>query len=108
VDGDDLIDIVFTGSGDGHGVFMMSPRTDIARGLSWNLTNLTPYADHMKYDNLRLVDMDADGDLDVLTTEEGEGIFTAGDGVLWLENPLPVSRERIPALAVSAGAARAP
>jgi len=32
--------------------------------------------------------VDMDGDLDVLTTEEGAGIFTAGDGVLWLENPL--------------------
>ena len=42
----------------------------------------------MKYDNLQLVDMDNDGDLDVLTSEEGEGIFTVGDGVLWFENPL--------------------
>jgi hypothetical protein len=42
----------------------------------------------MKYDNLRLVDIDADGDLDIITTEEGEGIFTSGQGVLWLENPL--------------------
>ena len=88
VDGDERIDVVFTGSGDGHGVFMMSPRTDIPSGLSWDLVNLTPYADYMKYDNLRLVDMDADGDLDVVTTEEGEGVYTAGQGVLWLENPL--------------------
>ena len=88
VDDDDQIDVVFTGSGDGHGVFMMSPRTDIPSGLTWNLVNLTPHAHRMKYDNLRLVDMDMDGDLDILTTEEGEGIFTAGDGVLWLENPL--------------------
>ena len=93
VDGDDQIDIVFTGSGDGYGVFMMTPRMEISSGLTWYLINLTPYADRMKYDNLRLVDIDADGDLDVLTTEEGEGIFTAGDGVLWLENPL--SQEQI-------------
>ena len=88
VDDDDQIDVVFTGSGHGHGVFMMSPRTDIPSGLTWDLVNLTPHANYMKYDNLRLVDMDMDGDLDVLTTEEGAGIFTAGDGVLWLENPL--------------------
>jgi hypothetical protein len=56
--------------------------------MAWDLVNLTPYADRMKYDNLRLVDMDGDGDLDILTTEEGEGDFTAGEGVLWLENPL--------------------
>ncbi len=88
VDGDDLIDVVFTGSGHGHGVFMMTPRSDIPSGVTWDLVNLTPYANYMKYDNLRLVDMDADGDLDILTTEEGEGDFTAGEGVLWLENPL--------------------
>jgi hypothetical protein len=88
MDEDDLIDVVFTGSGHGHGVFMMSPRTDIPSGLTWETVNLTPYADYMKYDNLQLVDMDADGDLDILTTEEGEGVFTSGQGVLWLENPL--------------------
>ena len=88
VDGDDRIDVVFTGSGHGHGVFLMTPRTDIPSGVTWDLVNLTPYADYMKYDNLRLVDIDADGDLDILTTEEGEGVFTSGQGVLWLENPL--------------------
>jgi hypothetical protein len=88
VDADETIDVVFTGSGHGHGVFMMSPRADIASGMTWDLVNLTAYADYMKYDNLRLVDIDADGDLDILTTEEGAGTFTAGKGVLWLENPL--------------------
>jgi len=88
VDGDNIIDLVFTGSGDGYGVFMMSPRTTIASGMVWNLTFLTPYANRIKFDNLNLVDIDGDGDLDVVTTEEGEGIFTSGKGVLWLENPL--------------------
>ncbi len=88
VDGDDLIDLVFTASGHGHGVFMMSPRAGVVSGQAWHLENLTPYADFMKYDNLRLVDMDLDGDLDIVTTEEGGGDFTVGDGVLWLENPL--------------------
>ena len=41
----------------------------------------------MKYDNLELVDVDGDGDLDVVTSEEGEGVISAGLGVLWLENP---------------------
>jgi hypothetical protein len=91
VNDDDRIDVVFTGSGHGHGVFMMSPRSDIASGQVWDLTNLSPYADYIKFDNLRLADVDGDGDLDILTTEEGEGIFSSGDGVLWFENP------RIPA-----------
>ena len=53
----------------------------------------------MKYDNLQLVDMDADGDLDILTTEEGEGIFTVGtekagfvgyhDITYWSKRPRP-------------------
>jgi hypothetical protein len=42
----------------------------------------------MKFDNLRLLDMDADGDLDILTIVEGEGIFTRGKGVVWLKNPI--------------------
>jgi hypothetical protein len=45
-------------------------------------------ADHMKYDNLPLVEMDNTGDLDALTSEEGEAIFTVRDGVLCYENPL--------------------
>jgi hypothetical protein len=109
VDGDDRIDVVFTGSGHGHGVFMMTPRAAIASGSTWDLVNLTPYADYMKYDNLRLVDVDDDGDLDILTTEEGAGVFTSGKGVLWLENPLrpavsslagTAARERLPAVAI--------
>lgn len=88
VNGDRRIDVVFTASGHGHGVFMMSPRTEIGRGDNWDLVYLTPYADDMKYDNLALEDIDGDGDLDIFTTEEGEGIFSTGEGVLWFENPL--------------------
>jgi hypothetical protein len=88
VDDDEKIDVVFSASGHGHGVFMMSPRTDIASGEPWELTNITLYADNIKYDNLELVDIDRDGDLDIVTSEEGGGPFSAGEGVLWYENPL--------------------
>tara|TARA_R110001592_G_scaffold363372_2_gene686144 strand:- start:4959 stop:6266 length:1308 start_codon:yes stop_codon:yes gene_type:complete len=88
VDGDDRIDLVFTSSGHGHGVFMMSPRTVVGHDKIWDVDYITPYADSIKYDNLALVDMDRDGDLDIVTTEEGEGVFTRGEGVLWFENPL--------------------
>ena len=36
----------------------------------------------VKYDLIELLDLDADGDLDVVTTEE-----TVGLGLVWYENP---------------------
>ena len=42
-----------------------------------------------KFDRLELVDLDGDGDLDLLTTEEVEGL-----GVVWYENPLRSPRSR--------------
>lgn len=36
-----------------------------------------------KFDRIELIDMDGDGDLDILTCEESEGL-----GVFWFENPL--------------------
>jgi hypothetical protein len=86
VDADDTIDLVFTASGHGYGVFMMSPRSEIAAGDAWALIGLSSPDDTMKYDNLELLDIDNDGDLDITTTEEG-GIFSSGQGVLWFENP---------------------
>ncbi len=39
----------------------------------------------IKYDRIEMVDLDGDGDLDLLTTEERQG--RNGLGVLWYENP---------------------
>jgi hypothetical protein len=44
-----------------------------------------------KFDRMELIDLDGDGDLDVLTTEELQGL-----GVIWYENPL-LSPQDIPA-----------
>ena len=96
VDGDEKIDLVFTASGRGNGVFMMTPRAEVRTSEPWELRNLTHYTDDMKYDNLRLVDIDGDRDLDIITTEEGEGIFSAGEGVLWFENPLYAADSDLP------------
>lgn len=44
-----------------------------------------------KFDLLQLIDMDGDGDQDILTCEEGEineGVKRKGLGVIWYENPL--------------------
>lgn len=43
----------------------------------------------IKYDFARLIDLDGDGDLDVLTSEENNNSDkNAGLGVIWYENPL--------------------
>lgn len=42
----------------------------------------------IKYDLVPTIDMDADGDLDIVTTEENEVPNSIGLGVLWYENPL--------------------
>jgi len=41
-----------------------------------------------KYDKVELIDLDKDGDLDVLICEENFGENSAGLGVIWYENPL--------------------
>jgi hypothetical protein len=40
-----------------------------------------------KYDKIQLMDLDNDGDLDVLTCEENFGENSEGLGVIWYENP---------------------
>ena len=40
----------------------------------------------VKYDRIELMDLDGDGDLDVLTCEEQEA--GTGMGVFWYENPI--------------------
>jgi len=41
-----------------------------------------------KFDRIELIDLDGDGDLDVLTCEENYGTNSRGLGVIWYENPL--------------------
>lgn len=41
-----------------------------------------------KFDRLELIDLDGDGDLDVLTCEENFGKKSEGLGVIWYENPV--------------------
>lgn len=44
--------------------------------------------DNYKYDRVELIDIDQDGDLDVLICEENNGEGSRGLGVVWYENPL--------------------
>ncbi len=45
---------------------------------------------HAKYDKVELIDLDEDGDLDVLICEENNGEHSEGLGVVWYENQVAV------------------
>jgi hypothetical protein len=40
-----------------------------------------------KFDRIELIDLDGDGDLDAMTTEENFGPESLGLGAIWYENP---------------------
>lgn len=69
------------------GVYWLRQEGDAA-SPSWSARNLSGPAG-IKFDLVRLLDLDGDGDLDVLTTEENEEYRgeEVGLGVVWYENP---------------------
>ena len=79
---DGAFDIVFTceNADDKFGVGWLSQRS--IGGVSfWSAASISGTAGS-KFDLVQLLDLDADGDLDVITTEESAGL-----GVIWYENP---------------------
>ncbi len=83
IDGDGKPDVVLTlgeGQPDRGGVMWLSRKGD-----EWVIHDISgpPTAKGFKPDLIQLLDLDGDGDLDVLTTEEAAGL-----GVIWYENPL--------------------
>ncbi|MFT4613321.1 MAG: hypothetical protein ACI9NT_000459 [Bacteroidia bacterium] len=80
--------IVITTSGSGFGIFLAVAPKNFSSDYTqpWHALPLTSYRWIMKYDNIIATDLDADGDTDLLTSEENEGIFLQGAGVLWYEN----------------------
>lgn len=87
LDKDGDVELVITGAGSGHGVLSLSHRGNPASREPWTLRRHIGFVRGMKYDNVALADIDRDGDLDIVTSEEGEGLISPGLGVLWLENP---------------------
>jgi hypothetical protein len=83
LDGDQQPDLVFT----------CENAVGERSGIAWAKRGPTGWQFHdiggpqgIKYDLCPLVDLDDDGDLDVITTEEREGP-QGGLGVVWYENP---------------------
>jgi hypothetical protein len=84
LDGDGRPDLVvsFEGATEGRpGVIWMSRETDSLSG-PWTAHNLSGPAGS-KFDLVELIDLDGDGDLDVIACEEAENL-----GLFWYENPL--------------------
>lgn len=101
IDADTSQDIVITVSGRGHGVFAL---LNMDNSLADQTLQLQVIASDefnsrkgIKHDNLVLQDLDGDGDLDIITTEENgargllsrllPGLITRGLGLIWYENP---------------------
>jgi hypothetical protein len=99
IDEDPRPDIVMSISGMGHGVFALLNLADGPGDQSLRLQTIASALPNsrkgIKYDDLRLADVDLDGDLDVVTTEENGSMvswwLTRGLGLIWYENPGPFS-----------------
>ena len=83
LDGDGRSELVVsTENADGkHGVIRLV-RTGPGPDAPWSMLPISGTRDGSKYDLVRLIDLDGDGDLDVLTCEERDDL-----GVVWYENP---------------------
>ena len=84
----DPLDIAITASGSGHGVLVaLAPdQARLEHQEPWTLGLLEDHRWFMKYDNILSLDLDNDGDLDLVTTEEQRILLSEGLGVLWYEN----------------------
>ena len=83
IDLDGRLDIVYTcegAMGEKPGCLWLS-RRDAPTDRAWDAHDISG-PEGTKYDLLELLDLDADGDLDVLTCEETDDL-----GVFWYENP---------------------
>lgn len=81
---DKIMDVVVScESAEGkHGVFaFVHPSAMGARVPDWRFEDISGL-EGTKFDRIELIDLDGDGDLDVLTCEERENL-----GVIWYENP---------------------
>lgn len=83
VDLDGRLDLIYScegATGNKSGVVWLK-QTDSAKGIVWQRNEISG-PEGIKFDLIQLIDLDADGDLDVLTCEERDNL-----GVIWYENP---------------------
>ncbi len=81
LDHNNQTDLVLTVVGTGNCVFWIEYTTSPADAY-WIGHPIAASGGSMKYDNVQLNDLDADGDLDVISSEEVYSL-----GVIWYENP---------------------
>jgi len=83
INGDGIIDLVRSceHSEQKIGVYWQS-RTSGDIEAAWQFHDISGATDGIKFDRIELIDIDQDGDLDVLTCEERDNL-----GVIWYENP---------------------
>jgi len=89
LDNDGNLDLVLS-TGEGgtstSGVIWLEPTSGVFAPI-WTEHEISGL-DGIKFDDSQLIDLDGDGDLDVINTEEDFGSGSKGLGVIWYENPL--------------------
>lgn len=89
INGDGIHDFVISTNTNGlnkYGIVWLDGRIkDAPKESDWKIIS---EAHPAKYDKVELIDLDGDGDLDLLICEENFGKKSEGLGVVWYENPL--------------------